>query len=494
MELLLGYIEQHVSELAADLLPSLREGDAALASADPVLLKRVVEETSRHLVRYARTRDPFHLDDLQRDLAALRPAGIHLSAAIRLLFGVEDLVAIRAMPDPEDLEEYVDDLRALRATLREAICTLADRYQQRFVRVSMPSMEPVAQGTLPVRPPPPVEPQRRVTREPSVVPAPAAPELLLNSLTRPVGRAEELRLLWGRLRALSAHPDSIHQVVGIKGADGLGKTTLVRTFLERVEQRLNHVPVALTAPAARLFELPDWAIPALLRPVFGAGLGLAANEERVARTLTELTDANGRPLKRHLPWIMRFLGEEREDDEGASRSPRAVGLAMRDALVAVIEALARQAVDRTGAPLFLVFEDASELDGPTWTRLGELLRRVDPTAPLMVLLTYDAHFTVPGEVGRFGGFTEMTLAPFDMDESEQLINAVLDPNDLDEQTRLRLTVGAQGSPLLLAEALRQLVEDGIIGRKGRRWSELQPLPEGAVTDLATIVVRRRLGL
>ncbi|MEZ4467524.1 MAG: hypothetical protein R3F43_24555 [bacterium] len=276
MELLLGYIEQHVSELAADLLPSLREGDAALASADPVLLKRVVEESSRHLVRYARTRDPFHLDDLQRDLATLRTGGIHLSATIRLLFGVEDLVAIRAMPEPELLEEYIDDLRALRATLREAICTLADRHQQRFVRVSMPSMESVSPGTLPVRPPPPVEPQRRPTREPSVAPAPAAPELLLNSLTRPVGRAEELRQLWGRLRALSAHPDSIHQVVGIKSVDGLGKTTLVRTFLERVEQRLGHRPVTLTAPAARLFELPDWAIPALLRPVFGAGLGMPA--------------------------------------------------------------------------------------------------------------------------------------------------------------------------------------------------------------------------
>lgn len=486
LELLLGYIEQHVSDLASDLLPSLREGDAALRSADPAQLKRVVEETGRHLVRYARTRDPFHLDDLQRELGTLRPGGLHLSAVVRLLFGLEDLVAIRALGGVRDLEEFIDDLRALRATLREALCTLADRYQQRFVRVSMP----VPAGTMPMRPsaenarPP-------ITTEVPVQPPTAGVELLRPS--RPVGRAEEIRQLWGRLRALSSHPDSIHQVVGIKAADGLGKTTLVRTFIERVEQRLGHRPVVLMAQTARLFELPDWPVAALLRSAFNTAIGVPNNEARVARGLGELSDESG-ALRTHLPWLMRFLGEEREDDAGQERSPRAVGLAMRDALVAVIEAMARRAVEQSSAPLFLVFEDAHELDGPTWTRLGELLRRVDPTAPLFVLLTYQGQFTVPGEVGRFSGFGEMTLQPFDMEESEQLIDVVLDPNGLEEQTRLRLGLGAQGSPLLLFEAIRQLVDDGVLGRQGRRWMEVQPLPEGTVADLATIVVRRRLNL
>jgi len=490
LDLLLGYIEQHVGDLAADLLPSLREGDVGLRSADPAQLRRVVEETGRHLIRYARTRDPFHLDDMQRELSTLRPGGLHLSAVVRLLFGLEDLVAIRAIAGARDLEEFIDDLRALRATLREALCTLADRYQQRFVRVSMPA--PGLAGTLPVRPSSSIEGTR-----PPVPDSPTSPPALDSEMlrpSRPVGRAEELRQLWGRLRALSAHPDSVHQVVGIKAVDGLGKTTLVRTFLERVEQRLGHRPVALMAQTARLFELPDWPMAALLRSAFGTALGVAGNEERVARGLADLTDQSGRSLKRHLPWLMRFLGEERADDGGQERSPRSIGLAMRDALVATIEALARRAVDRTGAPLFLVFEDAHELDGPTWTRLGEMLRRVDPTAPIMVLLTYQAQFSVPGEVGRLGGFTEMTLQPFDMEESEQLIDAVLEPNGLEEQTRLRLGLGSQGSPLLLFEAVRQLVEDGVLGRQGRRWMEVSPLPEGAFADLATIVVRRRLGL
>jgi hypothetical protein len=437
-------------------------------------------------VRYARTRDPFHLDDLQRELGTLRPGGLHLSAVVRLLFGLEDLVAIRALGGVRDLEEFIDDLRALRATLREALCTLADRYQQRFVRVSMP----VPAGTMPMRPsaenarPP-------VTTEVPVQPPTAGVELLRPS--RPVGRAEEIRQLWGRLRALSSHPDSIHQVVGIKAADGLGKTTLVRTFIERVEQRLGHRPVVLMAQTARLFELPTGRSPPCCArpstppsgcPTTKRGWRGGSASSAVSRALCGPT----------CPGSCGFWARSARTTRGQERSPRAVGLAMRDALVAVIEAMARRAVEQSSAPLFLVFEDAHELDGPTWTRLGELLRRVDPTAPLFVLLTYQGQFTVPGEVGRFSGFGEMTLQPFDMEESEQLIDVVLDPNGLEEQTRLRLGLGAQGSPLLLFEAIRQLVDDGVLGRQGRRWMEVQPLPEGTVADLATIVVRRRLNL
>ena len=40
-------------------------------------------------------------------------------------------------------------------------------------------------------------------------------------------------------------------------------------------------------------------------------------------------------------------------------------------------------------------------------------------------------------------------------------------------------------PLLLFEAIRQLVDDGVLGRQGRKWMEVQPLPEGATLGSST---------
>lgn len=470
MELLLGYIEHNASELAVDLLPSLQTSDPALKPLDPARLTPSVAGAARHLVRFAQSRDPAHLAAVESELAAVGPLGV--PSLIRILFGIEDLAAIRGSQGYTDPEDFIDDLRALRATVREALCALTARY-----RPASPS-RPILTPARPSRP--------------TTVDAPVVQDLLRPA--RLVGRADELRQLWGRLRALSTHPDSVHQVVGIKAPDGFGKTTLVRTFLDRVQQRLGHPPTVVSFRAARLFELPDWPFASLLRTALNAPLGVPGNVARVAHALGELAESTGVDLDDAQSYIMRFIGEETDADAASGLSARRIGLGMRDAAVAVIEALARRAVERSGAPLFMVLEDASELDGPTWSRLGEILRRVPPTAPLLVMLTYDVHFTVPGDISRFGGFSEMLLKPLDMGECEALIDAMLEPNRLDEQTRLRLAVGAQGSPLLLIEAIRYLALIGVLARGTDGWTERRALPEGALSELGAIVRTRRRGL
>lgn len=468
MELLLGYIEHNASELAADLLPSLRSSDPALKALDSPRFARGIANAARALVRFAQSRDPGNLDTLRADLVAVGP--IAPPGFVRILFGIEDLTAIRAGAAYADLEDFIDDLRALRATVREALCALT---------IAPPQVD----AAPPVRPPP---------TSPRTLEAPVVQELLRPA--RLIGRADELRQLWGRLRALSAHPDSVHQVIGIKAPDGFGKTTLVRTFLERVQQRLGHPPTVVSFRAARLFELPDWPFASLLRSALNAPLGVPGNAARIAHALGELAEDTGVDLDDAQSYVMRFIGEESPEDAAAGLSARRIGIGMRDAAVTVIEALARRAVDMSGAPLFVVLEDASELDGPTWSRLGQLLRRVPATAPLLVLLTYDVHFTVPSEISRFGGYSEMILKPLDMGECEALIDATLEPNTLDEQTRLRLAVGAQGSPLLLIEAIRYLALVGVIARGTSGWTERRALPDGALSELAVIVRARRRGL
>lgn len=463
MEVLLSYIERNAAEIAADLLPSLQSSDSALKALDPALVTRALAGTALQMARFARSRDPSHLAALDRELATAGDLGS--PSIVRILFGIEDLAAIRGGSGYRDLEDLIDDLRALRATVREALCALMAR---------APAAPPV-----------------RATR-PRTIESPVVQELLRPA--RLIGRADELRQLWGRLRALSAHPDSVHQVVGIKAPDGFGKTTLVRTFLERVQQRLGHPPTVVSFRAARLFELPDWPFASLLRSALNAPLGVPGNAARIAQTLGELSEATGVDLDDAQSYVMRFIGEETNADTASRLSARRIGIGMRDAAAAVVEALARRAVEASGAPLFVVLEDASELDSPTWARLGQLLRRVPATAPLLVLLTYDMHFVVPNEVNRFGDFSEIQLKPLDMSECEALIDATLEPNTLDEQTRLRLAVGAQGSPLLLIEAIRYLSLIGVLARGTEGWTERRALPEGALSELAVIVRARRRGL
>ncbi len=512
MQHLVAYVEGHVDELVDDLLPALREADPVFRECDARHLREGLRAALLHFDHYFAHRAPQSVEACLEALRALwGPDRFLQSIPIRVLFQFEDLVAIRAQHLYADLEEFIDALRARHAAAREALCQMADLLQGRHGvweagRRTMPiTGGDFSGGQATHDDMPAVSPQETPTageiegRMVARAADPARGPLLdLLDAVHPVGRADELRQVWARLRAVAARQGGGHQLVGIKGQDGYGKSTLVQSFLDRVRLQLGRAPAVCRTLAPRLFDLPRWPIVALLRAIFGAPLGASDNRTRIDALVEDLVALKGRApidadaLRAGVPYLAALLGAEAQLPDAPSS--RTVGIRLRRALVALFEALSLRARVQTGGPLFVVFEDAGEMDGPSWDLLEHLVRSVRPAAPLMVLLTYDPRFSVPPRLARLPNFSEVILPHFDMNEGEQLIDALLAPNRLDDGTRLRLNAGAQGSPLVLHESIRQLVADGVVGRENDTWVEVARLPGGELGDLATIIERRLAGL
>lgn len=484
MQHLVTYIEGHLDELVEDVILSLREADALVRETDPTRLQMGLREGLWHFTLFAEAHEPQHLEAAHDTLLSIwPPERLRPSTLIRALCLFEDLLTIRCQGQYLQPDDFIDAIRAFRAVTRELVSMVCDRL------LGFGSPASTSPGGIPY-----------VEQQPSgsigradPVSARALVERL--SRVRPVGRSDELRQVWARLRAVTSQEGG-HQVVGIKAADGFGKSTLVTTFLDRVERQIDGPPSALRIRVPRLFDLPVWPIAALVREAFGITLGGSDSTDKVRTGLGELAALAPRlpvdheALVEGTPHLARLLGLEGEG-WGLPESGRAGRVGRRRALVALFEALSLRARQDTRGPLFVIIEDAGEMDSPSWDLLGHLLERVRTVAPLMVLLTYDARFTVPPEFLRRTQYTEVALQPLDMNEGEQLIDSLLSPNQLDEQTRLRLHAGTQSSPLLLHEAIRQLVEEGVIGFDGERWLEVARLPDGEIGDLSSIVARRR---
>ncbi len=504
MDHLLAYIDGHLEDLVGDLLLGLQASDIAFRECDPGRLRAASLRSLRHVLTFARTHDRSHLDAAATDLAApWSPGRFYLSAAARLLIGFEDLVTIRSQAVFPVDEDFLDTLRMLRAVMREALCATADRVQgRRTGDESAAARAPT--GTLPLgRPDTATIVPRYDTVMDGLDPVVASPETVSSpgpaerlGAGRFVGRGPELQRMWERLRlAVGGAPDRAHEVIGVKAPDGYGKTTLLRAFVERLREHLGRPPVVLATRAPRLFGVPLWPFAALLRTWFDLPLGVMGQGPRLRERLEALaaqTDGEGRgALLEGAPHLLALLGDAEALAEVSRLDGRTAGLRLRRGLVAFFETVALQAFRETRAPLILEIEDAGEMDDPSWLLLTELLHAVAPHARLLVLLTYGGRFFVPAPLARHPGFTELTLEQFDMNEGDALVDGLLDPNRLDEATRFRLNAGARGSPLLLHEAARQLVEDGIVAFVGGAWVEVAPLPEeGMIQDLAAVVARR----
>ncbi|MFN3197899.1 MAG: ATP-binding protein [Bradymonadia bacterium] len=486
MEELLSYIEEHAQDLVTDLVTSLREIDADFHEADPGVLAHNLVQAVRHFLVFARGRDGAHLDAAFRLLQAPWPdRPLPISRAVRVLFGLEDLVAIRAQHRFTDQEFFIDALRAVRVAIREALCLLGDQVQRGGI-------------TRPTQRRAPRHTQRQVAGGRRPQPHEIARWLTRLGGHRFVGRSQALQTLWERFRA--AAEGTGHEVVGVRGPQGSGRTRMLASFSERVERLLGRPPCYLKAQGHHLFSLPHWPFVQLLKQFFGIGLGDEALGEKVdhgVRSLAEFAaedadDGLGREtLLDRITDIQAFLG-----DSGARRmlegtDPRTAGVRLREGLVAAFKAIAAQAVALTGAPLFLEIEDAEELDAASWLMLNQLLDGLRSRTRMLVILTYGEQYRVPPAIRQTRGYTELQLKPFDPAESEAQIDGLLQPNRLSEQDRLRILSAAVGSPLMVAELVRHLISLGHLVMEGDVWVTLGPIPEEALArDVASVVSRR----
>jgi class 3 adenylate cyclase/tetratricopeptide (TPR) repeat protein len=113
-------------------------------------------------------------------------------------------------------------------------------------------------------------------------------------------------------------------------------------------------------------------------------------------------------------------------------------------------------------PLVLVFEDIHWAEEPLLELIEHLATWVREAPLLLVCLARPELLDLrPGWGGGRVRATAIELEPLQRDESEQLVEALLDGAELSERGRIELLDKTEGNPLFVEETMRMLAEEGV---------------------------------
>lgn len=287
-----------------------------------------------------------------------------------------------------------------------------------------------------------------------------------------VGRELELLSL---NQALSAADARRRQVVFVTGPAGIGKTSLLNAFCDRLQQRS-------TALVARGQCVNQYGAGEAYLPLLEALGRIGRGPERSA-----LVDV----LRRHAPsWLSQLPGII-ADAEGPAQPTVGLSAAPERMLREMAEALEVLALAR---PVILLLEDMHWADPSTLTWIAYVARRADPTR-LLILATYrplEAEASehplaaVKRELEIQQRCRELSLPSF----SRQNVDAYLEQRfpghraspELSELLFLRTA----GSPLFLTNLVDSWVQQGLIRQSASEWALAAPPGELASDTPASV--------
>jgi class 3 adenylate cyclase/tetratricopeptide (TPR) repeat protein len=279
-----------------------------------------------------------------------------------------------------------------------------------------------------------------------------------------VGRDPELTRLH---RCATELAQGRGQIVSITGEAGIGKSRLKNELRSHPPPRVRWIEGRCQTFTQHSGYAP---IVQILRAVFQL---TGAEAPPVARTKLRVTLRSlvGDKFDGSHPAVAHLLGIEGEPGQppSAAMDPRAFQSQLVLALRAIIEGLVSR------EPLILTVEDLHWADAATIEILTALTELTD-FLPFMILVT-----SRPDSEGGFWDFrfhaqrhyshrlTELTLAPLPSEESERLVENLLELADLPPDTRARILDQSEGNPFFVEEIIRSLIEQGALRREEERW-------------------------
>lgn len=241
-------------------------------------------------------------------------------------------------------------------------------------------------------------------------------------------------------------------------------------------------------------SLPFWGITQLLK----ADLGLADGDPEpkmranLRRRLTALFGLStsltpGSPGAQILPYLAHLLGITLEG-ESAERLRGLDGETLkRQTMLSISDYVARLAQEQ---PTVLVFEDLHWAD-PSTLELLDLLFALTDRVPAMLLLVFRPErdrgawrLKLKAETEFAHRYTEINLQPLSLEDSNELVDNLLDVADLPGPIRKIILARSEGVPFYLEEIIRSLIEQGAIVHAGDGWH--------ATTEMANVSIPETL--
>ncbi len=316
---------------------------------------------------------------------------------------------------------------------------------------------------------------------------PAAPRSEAPAIPTPkrhtVGRARER----AALLACFESADAGHgQVVCVTGEPGIGKTTLVETFLAELSASGRLGQTARGRCSERLAGTEAY-LP-LLEALHSLLHGVAG--EAVVRT-----------MKRTAPtWQAQFAPQSRMSgapDQDVAASPAVSQARMKLELAAFLEELSQ------ASPLVLFFDDVQWIDPSTVDLLAYLGTRV-ASLRLLIVLAYRPSEMLLGksvfwpmklDLQARGVCREIGLEFLTPDEVAQYLALEFPIHAFPPSFLALVHARTEGSPLFLVDLLRYLRDHGAIVEIEGRWALAAPVPdiERGLPESVRSMIERQLG-
>ncbi len=281
-----------------------------------------------------------------------------------------------------------------------------------------------------------------------------------------VGRQPELSIL---REALAEVANGHGQIISVLGEAGLGKSRLVE---EARAERSNMTLRWLEGRALSYGQtLSFWTINQLIKN--DLGLSDAEPEAKIKVALRKRVNALfGDRAADLLPYLAHLIGVKLDDESGQRVRQLDGETLKRQMLWSIAEYFNRVAQEQ---PTVLVFEDLHWADPSTLEALEKLLALTDRSPLLLLLLARIEHdhgswqIKVSAETHYAHRYTEILLKPLSTEDSNDLVNHLLEVADLPDSIRRLILERSEGNPFYLEEIIRSLIEQGAIVHEGHAW-------------------------
>jgi class 3 adenylate cyclase/tetratricopeptide (TPR) repeat protein len=306
-----------------------------------------------------------------------------------------------------------------------------------------------------------------------------------------VGRDAELAVL-DSIYARTTDERRAH-VVTVYGDAGVGKSRLVREFLDRVQ---DHSPAPLLL-RGRCLPYGDgvtyWPLAQMLKEY--AGIKDTDSTAQALARIYELTaklqgavEVAGEDAHGTAALLAFTIGVPDPRAPTAGVDPREVRRRVHLAWRAFFTSLA------TAGPVIVLVEDIHWADPALLDLLDQLGERTQGPALFIYPSRPDLVATRPGWGGGRRNSVAVSLDPLAPDEAQRLVRLLLTVDDLPASVHARILERAEGNPFFLEEILRRLIDEGALGRENGRWRAAPGIEAIELPDSVQGVLASRIDL
>ncbi|MFN2110983.1 MAG: ATP-binding protein, partial [Anaerolineae bacterium] len=296
-----------------------------------------------------------------------------------------------------------------------------------------------------------------------------------------VGRDEEFAQL---TRALDAVREGESRVVLVHGNAGVGKSRLVQELTRLAGNRGFAVHMGVTPSYAAHLPFAGWdaALNSLL------GLDAASPEARAtAQRLETLTTV----LERYeiAPWtalLAPLVGLTATPSSDVLALPPAMRDTQRQSMFLELWQQAAQE-----QPRLLILDNVHWMSPASLDMLDSLVN-TPINAPLLLVVT---HRDDPPVLRRWSAderVVDLSLGPLSADAMEMLVQRLFEDMPLPESVIRLVTERSSGLPLFATEAVRALINSGVLRRRDHSWELTGSLEDFPLPDMVYGLIQSRI--